>query len=141
MQSVIFSLGNEDYGLPVEAVQEITKITEVYTIPKAPDYVEGLLNIRGQAIPLINMYERLGIKFSEQPEYAIVTEIEGTLLALAVREIKEVITLENISPPPTLVSVPFIAGIVNLTDRMIIQIYPEHILENAEIDKINELAV
>lgn len=138
-QAVVFSLGKEEYGLPIEVVQEITRLSEIRPIPKAPDYVKGLISIRGQAIPLINMHQRFGIQALNDPEFAIIIEIKDSLVGLAVEEVKEVSTLDNISPPPTLVRSPFIGGIVNLPDRMIIQLFPELILEEQEVKDISDL--
>ncbi len=138
-QAVVFSLGSEEYGLPIDVVQEITRLAEVHPIPKAPDYVKGLISIRGQAIPLINMHEKFGIQALGEPEYAIIIEIEGSLVGFAVEEVKEVRTIDDIAPPPPLVTAPFIGGIVNLPDRIIIQIYPERILEDKEISDLSRL--
>ncbi len=60
-QAVIFTLGEEEYGMPIEVVREITHFREVRSIPQAPPYFHGLINIRGQAVPLINLHIRLDI--------------------------------------------------------------------------------
>lgn len=138
-QAVIFSLGSEEYGLPIEAVQEITRLSGVHPIPKAPDYIKGLISIRGQAIPLINMHQKFGIQPQNEAEYAIIIEINGGLVGFAVEEVKEVRTLDDIAPPPLLITAPFIGGIVNLPDRIIIQIHPERILEDEEIADLHQL--
>lgn len=138
-QAVIFSLGTEEFGLPIEAVQEITHLAEIHPVPKAPKYIKGLINIRGEAIPLIDMHERFGIETHNNAEYAIIVEINNSSVGMAVDEVKEVRTLDNISPPPPLVTAPFIGGIVNMKDRMIIQIYPEYLLESEELCDIKQL--
>jgi purine-binding chemotaxis protein CheW len=138
-QTVIFSLGSEEYGLPIEAVQEITRLAEVHPLPKAPVYVQGLISIRGQAIPLIDLHQKFAIKTSNKPEYAIISEIGGSLVGFAVDEVKEVRTLEDIAPPPALVNATFIGGIVNLPDRIIIEIIPERILEDSEVADLSRL--
>ncbi|NLI92197.1 MAG: purine-binding chemotaxis protein CheW [Peptococcaceae bacterium] len=138
-QDVIFSLGSEEYGLPIEAVQEITRLAEVHPIPKAPDYIKGLISIRGHAIPLIDLRQKFAIQSDHESEYAIIIEIDGNLVGFAVDEVKEVRTLENISPPPPLVNSAFIGGIVNLPDRIIIQVIPERILEDREVQDLSRL--
>jgi len=135
-QAVIFTIGSEEYGLPIELVQEITRLSEVHPIPKAPEYVSGLISIRGQAIPLIDLHVRFGVSPKNNPEYAIILEIKGSLIGFAVEEVKEVRTLENIVAPPNLISSAFIGGIVNLPDRIIIQLRPERILEDQEINQL-----
>jgi len=138
-QAVIFSLGSEEYGLPIEVVQEITRLAGVHPIPQAPNYIKGLISIRGQAIPLIDMHQKFGIQSQNEAEYAIIIEINGSLVGFAVEEVREVRTLDNIAPPPPLITAPFIGGIVNLPDRIIIQIHPERILEDKEIADLHQL--
>jgi len=138
-QAVIFSIGSEEYSLPIEMVQEITRLAEVHPIPQSPEYIQGLIRIRGQAIPLVDMHKKLGIQSQQEAEYAIITEINGSLVGFAVEQVKEVQTLEHVTPPPALLQTPFISGIVNLPDRMIIQIYPDRILEEREIDDLSRL--
>ncbi|RNC29536.1 MAG: Chemotaxis protein CheW [Candidatus Dichloromethanomonas elyunquensis] len=138
-QIVVFSLGSEEYGLPIEAVQEITRLAEVHPIPKAPDFVKGLIRIRGQAIPLIDLHQKFSVQSENEPEFAVITEIDGNLIGFAVEEVKEVRAIEDVSPPPPLVHSSFIGGIVNLPDRMIIQVIPERILEEQEVDHLNRL--
>lgn len=138
-QAVVFSLSKEEYAIPIEKVQEITRLAEIHPIPKAPDYVKGLIRIRGQAIPLIDLHAKFGIKARNDCEYAIIIEIDGSLVGFAVEEVKEVSILENISPPPALVNSHFIGGIVNLPDRIIVLIYPERILQEEEMTDLSTL--
>lgn len=139
LQAVIFSLGKEEYGIPIEDVQEITSMstTEIHPIPKAPEYIKGLITIRGKAIPLIDMHWRFGIKSKVTSNYAVIVEIGDNLVGLAVDEVKEVRFLEDVSPPPPLISNPFIGGIVNLPDRIIIQLIPEKLMEEKELSNLN----
>ncbi|NLO96929.1 MAG: chemotaxis protein CheW, partial [Peptococcaceae bacterium] len=53
-QTVVFTVGNEEYGLPVQYVKEITLLTDVHPLPQAPFYIQGLINLRGQALPVVN---------------------------------------------------------------------------------------
>ena len=140
-QAVIFSLENEEYGISIEDVQEITCMStiEIHPIPKAPQYIKGLITIRGEAIPLIDMRHRFGLKSETNRGYAIIVKIGGTLVGLSVDEVKEVRFLDNVSPPPSLVSTPFIGGIVNLPDRIIIQILPEKLMEEIEFSNLSAL--
>lgn len=146
-QVVIFALGQEEYGMPIEVVREITRLGEVRPIPQAPHFVKGLINIRGTAIPLIDLHIRFGVdegvhKGGEnhgKNEFALITEVEGTLVGFAVDQVKEVRVLENIVPPPPLVTASFIGGIVNLPDRIIMQVIPERILENDELQGLSQM--
>lgn len=144
VQAVIFTLDQEEYAMPIDVVREITRIgDEVRSIPQAPAYVRGLVNLRGKAIPLIDLHVRFGIERSASPDYhnafALITEVHGNYVGFAVDQVREVRILENIVPPPPLVTAPFIGGIVNLPDRIIIQLIPEKILESREVQGLSQL--
>lgn len=143
VQVVVFTLGEEEYAMPIEVVREITRLGEVRTIPQAPAYVRGLINLRDKAIPLIDLHVRFGIDSSASPEnqniFALITEVHGNHVGFAVDQVREVRILENIVPPPPLVTAPFIGGIVNLPDRIIIQLIPEQILEGSEVQGLSQL--
>ena len=138
-QTVIFTLDKEEYAFRVDGVQEITRLAEIHPLPSAPDYIRGLINIRGQAIPLINLHTRLGLNRSQETEYAIISKLDQGVVAFAVEEVKEIKTIEDISPPPLFGNTTVIEGIVNLNDRMIIQLNPKTILEQQDIENISEL--
>ena len=150
VQVVIFTLGQEEYAMPIEVVHEITRLGEVRTIPQAPAYVRGLINLRDKAIPVIDLHVRFGINGlkqspdnstprEEQNAFALITEVHGNYVGFAVDQVREVRILDNIVPPPTLVTAPFIGGIVNLPDRIIIQLIPEQILESSEVQGLSQL--
>ena len=148
-QVVIFTLGQEEYAMPIEVVREITRLGEVRTIPQAPVYVRGLINLRGKAIPLIDLHVRFGIDRQQattsentalaENAFALITEVHGNYVAFAVDHVQEVRILNNIVPPPPLVTASFIGGIVNLPDRIIIQLIPEQILESSEVQGLSQL--
>ena len=134
--------------MPIEVVREITRLGEVRPIPKAPSYVKGLINLRGVAIPLIDLHIRFGIARTEPSDesgernafaFAIITEVQGNLVGFAVDQVREVRVLDNVVPPPPLVTAPFIGGVVNLPDRIIIQLVPERILEERELAGLSDL--
>lgn len=141
-QVVIFTLGQEEYSMPIEVVKEITRLGNVRSIPQAPDFVKGLINLRGSAIPLIDLHRRFGLEASSEGEceFALITEIGESIIGFAVDQVKEVCVLDNVVPPPPVFKSPYIGGIVNLPDRIIIEVIPEKILEEDEIANISQLA-
>ncbi len=149
-QVVIFTLGQEEYGMPIEVVREITRLGEVRSIPQAPSFVQGLINLRGQAIPLIDLHIRFGISNEQSSDtvedlnevnttFALITEVEDKLIGFAVDQVREVRILDNVVPPPPLVTASFIRGLVNLPDRIIMLLAPERILENDELRVVGNL--
>lgn len=143
VQVVIFALGQEEYAMPIEVVREITRLGDVRSIPQAPAYVRGLINLRGKAIPVVDLHVRFGIdsaaSLEEQNIFALITEVHGNRVGFAVDQVLGVRILEDIVPPPPLVTAPFIGGIVNLPDRIIIQLIPEQILESSEVEGLSHL--
>ncbi|NMA68641.1 MAG: purine-binding chemotaxis protein CheW [Desulfitobacterium sp.] len=147
-QWVIFQLGNEEYGMPINVVKEITRLEDVRPIPQAPYYVKGLINLRGSAIPLIDLHIRFGSEAlsqgsaeesSSQENFALITEVNGEAVGFAVDQVKEVRVIEEIEPTPPLVAAPFIGGVVNLPDRIIMMLVPEKILDQDELAGITQL--
>ncbi|WP_018305826.1 chemotaxis protein CheW [Desulfitobacterium hafniense] len=147
-QVVIFGLGQEEYGMPIEIVREITRLGDIRPIPKAPDCVKGLINLRGSAIPLIDLHVRFGVEKNRtvakdaeaaKEDFALITEVNGDLVGFAVDQVREVRILDNIAPPPPLVTAPFIGGIVNLPDRIIMVLIPDRILAKDELEGIAKL--
>lgn len=148
-QVVVFALGNEEYGMPIEVVREITRLGEIRSIPQTPHYVQGLINLRGKAIPLIDLHVRFGISAvghknsenasSETNSFALITEVNQKLVGFAVDRVLEVRTLEDVAPPPTLITAPFIGGLVNLPDRIIMLLVPDRVLDTTELLGLSQL--
>jgi len=146
-QVVVFTLGTEEYGMPIDVVREITRYSQVRPVPHAPSYVSGLISIRGEAIPLIDLHERFNLPISPESAqagkqssgFALITEVGGATIGFAVDEVKEVRVLENLVPPPPLVAAPFIGGLENLPDRIIMQLVPDKILGEEELTVVSGL--
>jgi purine-binding chemotaxis protein CheW len=149
-QVVIFTVGKEEYGMPIKVIKEICRLDAIRPVPQAPDYVLGLISLRGRALPLIDLHKRFDITAVTQNQgqtegqdycnrYALIAEFQDSAVAFAVDEVCAVCDLDNIMPPPPLVKVPFISGIVNLPDRIIIQLLPERILEANEVEDLEKL--
>ncbi len=81
-QLILFELGNSLYGIPIEKVSEINRIDQITTLPKAPKFVEGVINLRGNVVPLIDLRKRFGMKQIERTKKnkIIVVIVEKRLL-------------------------------------------------------------
>ncbi|WP_088187717.1 chemotaxis protein CheW [Desulfosporosinus sp. FKA] len=150
VQVVIFKLNEEEYAMPIDIIREITRLGELRTIPQAPSYVCGLINLRDEAIPIIDLHERFSFGGTKDKSdidaeheghntFALITEVHGENVGFAVDQVREVRILENIAPPPPLLTAPFIGGIANLTDRIVIQLIPEEILRSSEVESLSQL--
>jgi purine-binding chemotaxis protein CheW len=138
-QFVVFQLNNEEYALPVHAVREITKLTDITPVPHSPAYVKGIINLRGIAMPVIDIHRRLEIPRSHCT-LGLIAEVNGNPLCLAVNEVKEVSVLGDIQPPPQIVTSNFIVGIVNLPDRLVMMLRLDSIVSDEECQALAVLA-
>lgn len=110
-QLVTFVLAGEEFGAPITFVKEIVRVPDITRIPKAPHFVEGVANLRGNILPIVNLRERFDLPAGERTDdnRAVVVEMGGTPTGLVVDQVSEVIRIPNdiIEPPP-----PAVAGSV-----------------------------
>jgi purine-binding chemotaxis protein CheW len=127
LQLVSFRLGDEEYGIDILKVQEINRMLAISKIPKAPDYVDGIINLRGKVIPIINLRRRFSLdkKESDKQTRIIVVDIGGKVLGIVVDGVSEVLRLQSdtIEPPPPVVSgkgAVYIKGVGKIGDKLLI---------------------
>jgi len=127
LQFVTFTLNNEEYAVDILSVQEINRITEITKVPNSEEYVEGVVNLRGKVIPIINLRTKFG--FEEKPKddssRIIIMEIQNITNGLIVDAVSEVLRIPSsiIEPAPPMSSDEtnqFIRGIAKLDNRLII---------------------
>src|SRR5690554_2055140 len=94
-QLIIFTVGSEEFGLDVLRVQEIIRYVKPTKIPHAPDHVQGVIDFRGEVIPVFNLRQRFGLPVSEQEEFQviIVVEANGKTLGLVVDSVSDILNL------------------------------------------------
>jgi len=129
LQLVSFTLEKEEYAVDILSVQEINRITEITRVPNAPDYVEGVINLRGKVIPVINLRKKFGLinKDTDDSSRVIIMDIQGITYGLVVDSVSEVLRIPSniVEPPPPMassMSSMFIKGIAKLENRLIILI-------------------
>lgn len=108
VQLVVFGLADESYGVHVLAVEEIIRLQEITAIPHAPDFVEGVINLRGRVIPVLDLRKRFGLPPAEATKSTriVVVEASGMTVGLVVDSVDEVRNLptETIEPPSPIVT-------------------------------------
>ena len=136
-QVVSFQLANEYYGINIQNVQEIILVGTITSIPEVPTYVEGLINLRGKVLPVIDLRRRFGLSSKEFGEKTriIVTNTSHRTIGLVVDEVHEVLRLDDnqIEPLPdglTNVDAAYITGVVKLEDRILILLDTEVVLSD-----------
>lgn len=148
-QLISFVVGEEEYGLGILKVKEVIRIREITRIPKAPTFVKGIINLRGDVIPIIDLREKFGLNQKEYTSMTrvIVVEVEGKLIGMVVDAVSQVIRVpsDQIEPPPPVVgglSEEYIKGVGKIGERLIILLNIKKILtteEKLELDKIERL--
>jgi len=138
IQLVVFRLGQEEYGVPISFVKEIIRKPEITHLPNAPEFVLGVINLRGQILPILSLHERFRISGSVEGETKVViVDYGGLTVGMEVNEVSEVLTLagDRISPAPpmaTTIDSGFIMGVGKLQDRLLIILDVERILSDEE---------
>jgi len=150
-QLVTFFLGDEEYGFEITQVQEINRLGEVTRLPKAPSFVAGVTNLRGQVVPLINLRQRFSLE-SKKPDdrtRIIIIEIAGSRTGIIVDQVNEVLRLlaKDIEPTPSIVnsshgdSSDFMSGVckVDNGDRMILLMDTMKLLSTHETSALESM--
>jgi purine-binding chemotaxis protein CheW len=121
-QLVVFRLGEEEFGIEVNTVQEIVRVPESLThVPKTPSFVEGIVNLRGVVLPVINQRTQFGMSSQDRNDRQriIVYVINGLKTGFIVDSVTEVMSLprSSIQPSPSISTDDVIRGIVNMQDK------------------------
>ena len=139
VQLVTFKLGNEEFALDILKVQEINRIVEITKVPKAPDFVEGVINLRGRVIPIVDIRKKfhLNIKEATKETRIIVVNIINKTIGLIVDSVSEVLRINSstIQPPPPLIAgldSDYIKGVGKLDERLIILLDIDKIFTTGE---------
>ncbi len=126
-QMVLFELGSETYGLDIATVHEIIRMQPVTKVPRSPFYVEGVINLRGRVIPVIDLGKKFGLQKVENDKNnrIVVVEIQNTKLGIIVDAVTEVLRIANNSIEPvsdiiTAANSDYLLGIAKLSDKMVI---------------------
>jgi purine-binding chemotaxis protein CheW len=146
-QVVGFRIGNETYGVRIGSVREIVRVPEITTVPNAPDAIEGVINLRGKIIPVMDLRKRFG-SASLQPDKKnriLVVELENRLLGLIVSSASEVLKIppSEIEPPGTVFAEgesSYVTGVGKLKGRLIILLDIARLLRQPEFKKFEEAA-
>ena len=135
-----FTLGNEQYGVDILKVQEIRGYDQVTRVPDAPDYIKGVINLRGTIVPVIDLRLKLRLDEARYDAFTvmIVLNVEQRVVGIVVDSVSDVIALtaEQIRPTPEFgaaVDTRFINGIGTQDERMLILLDIETLLDTAEL--------
>ncbi|MBB6215644.1 purine-binding chemotaxis protein CheW [Anaerosolibacter carboniphilus] len=145
-QYVIFKLGNEEYGVDIMNVKEISEYKQSVKVPNTPKFVDGIINLRGDITPIINLKKRFNLDgvSVDSDTRIIVINIKSRQVGFVVDEASQVIRLseEDIEPAPELVAgidKKYITGVGKLKDRIVLLLNLEEVLSEDEKEKIQNI--
>lgn len=147
LQLVSFNIGQEEFGVDILKVQEINRMINVTHVPNSPHYVDGVINLRGKVIPIIDLRTRLGLerKVHDKDTRIIVVELEGKTVGFVVDAVSEVLRIpRNITePPPVLASgvdSSYITAVGKLEDRLLILLDLDKVLTTNEKQQLEDIS-
>jgi len=150
LQLVTFQLGGEIYGIEIMQVEGIVKVEDVRAIPHAPDYVEGIFNLRGEIIPVINLHKRFRLRKAEMSEEDellsgfVIISVNGMHLAVIIDKVSRVVTVnaDDIQPPPQMISgigAEYIHGVVKQEEGYLIILDIRRLFDLKELEQIGSM--
>ena len=125
LQVVSFRLGVEEYAVEITKVKEIILVEGITKVPQMPAYIEGVINLRGTVIPVLDLRKRFDIGCTQITEHTriVVTRLEGRIIGMIVDSVSRVMKIPraNIQPPPETIACvagEYLVGVAKLDDRM-----------------------
>ena len=142
-----FRIGRETFGVPIEFVHSIERIPQITAVPEAPEYIEGVINLRGKIVSVIDLRKRFGEKdiIADRKNRVIVVELEKKMVGLIVDAASEVFKLPHteVEKPPNVFEqgdLNYVIGVGKLRGRLIILIDLTKVLQRGELKRIGDLA-
>ncbi|GMA99739.1 chemotaxis protein CheW [Pelosinus sp. IPA-1] len=135
VQLVVFKLGREEYSVSILQVQEIKRITDITRVPHTPDYIKGVINLRGSVLPVIDLKKRLNLpqQVITEDTRIIIVKVDELSVGMIVDAVSEVMTInqENIDSPDVVagsVAASYLSGVGKLENRLLILLNLEEII-------------
>jgi purine-binding chemotaxis protein CheW len=148
LQLVTFVIAGEEFGIDILKVQEIIRPVTITRVPNAPPFVEGVINLRGRIVPVIDARKRFGLPAREMQDASriVVIELGGETVGFVMDAVREVIRVDAavIEPAPELavgVDADYISGVAKLDDRLLILLDVERVLSDGERGALAEEAL
>ena len=145
-QLVVFDLANEHYGVDIGAVDRIIELQAITAVPHAPEFVEGITNLRGMVLPVVDLRQRFSLPTGDATKESriIVVELDSAKAGMMVDAVTEVLYVpeENVEPPSplmTTVDSSFITGIAKVDERLIILLDLDKVLSPKEQASLKSL--
>ena len=142
-----FRVGAETFGVAIQTVHEIVRVMEVTAVPDAPVYIEGVINLRGKIIPVVDLRKRFGEKTitTSKKNRILVAEVGSKMVGLVVDSASEVLKIPptDVDPPPNVFEegeLNYVTGVAKLGNRLIILVDLTKIMQRGELRRVGEVA-
>ncbi len=146
-QLVGFKIGKEFFGAPIDKVKEIVRVPEVTPVPDTPDFLKGVINLRGRLIPVVEISRLMKVESEgrRKSNRVLVLELNGSTIGVVVDSASEILKIseDSVEPRPGLVSsvgAAYVTGIGKLKDRLIVLLDLTKLLNPEEMKKIESMA-
>lgn len=146
LQLVTFEVASEEFAVDILAVHEINRMMELTRVPQAPREIEGVINLRGKIIPVMDLRKRFGLPHRERDEQTriIVVEVSSRVIGFIVDRVRQVLPISRsiVEPAPDMVATidsQFISGVGKLPDRLLILLDLDRLLNGALMDSVDKL--
>ncbi len=145
IQLVVFRIGKEFFGVGIDAIREIVRIPEITEVPDAPGFLEGMINLRGKIVPVVDLKKRLKLRGEDRTKSTrvLITDNTESMSGLIVDSVDEVIRIEPeaVEEPPemmTAIGIEYITGVAKVDERLIILLDIKKILSAEEMKNIGQ---
>lgn len=146
-QIISFTVGTEEYGLEILRVKEVIKSSGITVLPNAASFIKGIINLRGDVIPIVDLRDKFGIASGETTAATrvIVVDVDGRLVGMVVDSTSQVVRIptDQIDPPPPMfggISTSYLKGVAKLEDRLIVLLNIDNILSGDERQIVDEVS-
>ena len=146
LQLVSFHLSGEEFGLDILQVQEIIRMMDMTRVPNSPEFVEGVINLRGKVIPVIGLRKRFGLEDRPHDTQTriVVVEVNGTVVGFVVDSVSEVLRIpaDTVEPPPRLIKVDreYVSGVGKLDNRLLLMLDVNRLMSDTEQAAVADVA-
>jgi len=147
LQLVSFNIGDEEFGVDILKVHEINRMVDVTRVPNMPEYIDGVINLRGKVIPIIDLRRRFGMERKEKDKNTriVVVELSGKVLGFVVDAVSEVLRIPKsvTEPPPPIIAgieAEYITAIGKLENRLLILLDLDKVLTQSETSDLKQIA-
>jgi len=146
VQFVIFQLGESEFGVAINQVLRITRLMDITRVPRAPHFLEGVVNVHGEIVPVLDLKRRFDLPMGEYDDRAriLIVEVEDQRVGMIVDSVTEIVRIPTaaIEPPPAMVaqiSGVYLTGLGRLDDRLIIILDLSRVLTPEEVKELEQV--